>query len=119
MGQYIYGGGAQDLTGKHWKPIRDFFGGSQPIGWSLMVIAGIGFLGIVGLAITDGHHLYNRIMWVFSILATAWFWSIGIAQGYINLTVEGAGSTGVWTLGLAGCFFLFTRLGISLARSKD
>ena len=122
MGQYIYEGGSQQLSAKHWAPVRDLMGGYQNVGLSLIFIALIGLVGVFSLAVTKTDRVYTVIMWVFSALAIAWFWTIGGFHGYASATIPGAGSTGAWTLGLAGMFFLFTRLAITIGvdpYSKD
>lgn len=114
MGQNIYAGGGQQLSGKHWEPVRNFFGGYQHVGISLFVIATIGLLGLFSLVVTYTDTLYKVLMWTFSLLATAWFWFVGCWHGWAALNVPGAGNTGFWTLGLAGAFFLFSRIAISI-----
>lgn len=117
MGQYLHSGGSQKLSGKHWDYAKDFFGGYQNIGSSLMIITLIGFIGLFSLAFTDTDTVYTVIMWIFSVLAAAWFIGIGITHGYAAVTIPGAGSTGLWTLGLAGLFFLFSRIVITITNS--
>jgi hypothetical protein len=115
MGQYLYGGGSQKLNAPHWKPSRDFLGGYQHIGISLMIISLIGFAGLFSLAVTKTDRVYNVLMWLFSGSAGVWFIGIGIAQGWASNNIPGAGSTGLWTLGLSGLFFLFSRAAIWIA----
>lgn len=114
FGQNIYWGGSQQLDGKHWEPVRDFFGGYQHVGLSLFIIATIGLLGLFSLAVTDNDTAYKILMWIFSLSATAWFWFVGCWHGWAALTISGAANTGFWTLGLAGGFFLFSRIAISI-----
>lgn len=114
MGQNIHSGGAQQLRGKHWEPVTRFFGGYQHVGLSLFVIASIGLLGLFSLAVTKTDTAYKVLMWIFSLSATGWFWFIGCWHGWAALNIPGAGNTGFWTLGLAGGFFLFSRLAISI-----
>jgi len=110
MGQYLYSGGAQKLSGAQWVPARDWFGGYQNVGISLIVIGVIGLIGLFSLAVTRRDYVYAAIMWVYSLLAASWFIGIGITHGLAR-----AGSTGLWTLGLSGLFFLFTRIAITVA----
>lgn len=113
MGQYLYAGGSQQLTGKHWTYAIDFFNGYQNVGLSLIVIASIGLLGLFSLLLeTDVVNLI--LMWIFSVSATVWFIGVGISHGIASQAIPGAGSTGLWTLGLAGLFFIFSRIAITI-----
>jgi hypothetical protein len=110
FGQYLYSGGAQQLTSEHWQAAKDFFGGYQNVGISLIAIATLGLVGLFSLAWTRTDNLYNVIMWVYSLAAATWFIGIGITHHLAR-----SGSTGLWSLGLAGLFFVFTRLAITIA----
>ena len=110
FGQYLAEGGAQQLKAKHWDVARDWFGGYQGVGISLIIIACIGLLGLFSLAWTKRDVLYTWLMWIYSVSAFLWFVIIGITHALAR-----SGSTGLWSLGLAGCFFLFTRIAITIA----
>ncbi|ASZ74763.1 membrane protein [Mycobacterium phage Phabba] len=110
FGQYLAEGGAQQLKAPHWDAARAFFGGYQNVGISLIAIACIGLLGLFSLAWTKRDVLYTWLMWIYSISAFLWFAIIGITHA-----IARSGSTGLWSLGLAGCFFLFTRIAITIA----
>ncbi|ACH62183.1 hypothetical protein MYRNA_216 [Mycobacterium phage Myrna] len=110
FGQYLYSGGAEQLKAKHWNAARDFFGGYQGVGMAIMVIAGIGLLGLFSLALTKRDWVYTILMWIYSLAAFLFFVIVGITHHLAQ-----SGSTGLWSLGLAGCFFLFTRIAITIA----
>ena len=115
MGQYLYGGGNQKLDGKHWVYAREFLGGYQNVGLSLMIIAFIGFVGLISLAITEGDRLYRIVGWIFSGSAALWFFSVGLSHGWASATIPGAGSTGLWTLGVFSAgFFIGSRIAITI-----
>jgi hypothetical protein len=110
FGQNIYSGGAQHLDAPHWRAAREFFGGYQGVGISLIVISLVGLLGLFSLAWTDSDWLYNTLMWGYSLAAFFWFVIIGITHHLAH-----SGSTGLWSLGLAGMFFLFSRIAITVS----
>lgn len=110
FGQNIVGGGSERLSGAQWNTARNWFGGYQNVGWSLIVIAAIGLLGLLTLAVTRSDLAYTVLMWIYSVSAGIWFIAIGITHG-----LSRTGSTGLWTLGLAGLFFLTTRVSITIA----
>lgn len=110
MGYYLANGGGQGLSGMHWSYARDFFGGYRNVGLSLVAIAALGILGLFSLAVTKTNRVYLVLTWAFSAVAAVWFIAVGISHGYASATIPGSGNTGVWTLGLAGLFFLFTRI---------
>ncbi|QZE10528.1 membrane protein [Mycobacterium phage ScoobyDoobyDoo] len=110
FGQYLYGGGAQQLSAKHWQPARDFFGSYQGVGNCLMFIAFIGLLGLFSSAFTWSARAYPYIMWAYSLSAAAWFITVGITHALAR-----SGSTGLWSLGMAGLWFLTTRIAVQLA----
>lgn len=110
FGQYIYSGGAQQLGAKHWEAAREFFGGYQGVGISLMVIASIGLLGLLTLGFTKQDTLYSILMWIYSLSAATWFITVGITHHLAQ-----SGSTGLWSLGMAGLWFLGTRIAVTIA----
>lgn len=110
FGQFIYAGGAQQIKARHWTAAREFFGGYQGVGLSLIAIACVGLLGLFSLAITKTDRAYMVLMWAFSLSAAAWFIAVGLTH-----TLARTGSTGLWSLGLAGLFFLFSRVAITIA----
>lgn len=113
FGQYLASGGAQQLSGAQWRTAREWFGGYQNVGWSLIGITIIGLLGLLSLGFTKSEIPYTILMWIYTISAATWFIGIGITHGLARV-----GSTGLWTLGLAGLFFLSTRIGITVAAPK-
>lgn len=110
FGQYLYSGGAQQLKAKHWENARDFFGGYQGVGLSILIIAVIGLVGLFSLAVTETDHLYTVIMWIFTLAAVFWFMGSGISHALAQ-----SGSTGLWSLGMTALWFLTTRMAITIA----
>lgn len=121
MGYYFFKGGSQQLSGKQWIGLRDFFGGYENVGLIISLIGLVGFLGVLSQLIGDGEgrRAYYAIMWVFTTLAVAWCFTVAGFQTYALFNVDGAGNAGLWTWGMNGLFFLFTRVVIIVIDTLD
>lgn len=114
LGQYLYTSGALAVDAPHWIQFRDFMGGQHNVGLSVMLIALVGLSGIFTLAWTKTDTTYTWLMWVFSVAAMLWCWTVAGFNTHA-LVAEHIGNSGLWAWGLSGLFFLFSRIAITIA----
>lgn len=116
MGQYLYANGGVQLNAPHWRGFTEFVGGEHSVGILIMGLGLIGLIGMFGRAISPKVHLV--ITWIFSILAAIFCWTVAGFQTYA-LVHDQAGNAGLWTWGLNGLFFLFSRTAITIGTNVE
>lgn len=107
--------GEVQLRAPQWREFADWIGGQQAAGWSVLAAAILGLLGLFSLAWTKSDNTYTALMWVFSVYVALWCFTVAGFQTHAMI-VHDAGNAGFWNWSLVGCYFLFSRLAITLSR---